>query len=92
MAASERTMGLGLTLLVAVCACSAPQSVATATEMIPAVSAGPETTLGVGQEGGLPDVDKQFYLMEGDFYSKPSEDDPSRHVYSPERVSNSNDI
>ncbi|MDA0771135.1 MAG: copper-containing nitrite reductase [Chloroflexi bacterium] len=40
--------------------------------------------------GGLPDVDKQFYLMEGDFYTKPSEDDPSKHVYSPERISNEN--
>lgn len=40
--------------------------------------------------GGLPEVDKQFYLMEGDFYTEPSEDDPSRHVYSPERVSAEN--
>jgi nitrite reductase (NO-forming) len=39
---------------------------------------------------GLPDVDKQFYLMEGDFYTEPSPDNPSRHVYSTERVSNEN--
>lgn len=41
-------------------------------------------------KGGLSEVDKQFYMMEGDFYSEPSEDDPSRHVYSPERISNEN--
>ena len=39
---------------------------------------------------GLPPVDKQFYLMEGDFYTEPSDDDPAKHVYSPERVSNEN--
>lgn len=39
---------------------------------------------------GLPNVDKQFYLMEGDFYTEPSEDDPSKHVYSTERTSNEN--
>ena len=41
-------------------------------------------------KGGLPEVDKQFYLMEGDFYTEPSEDDPSKHVYSIERVRNEN--
>ena len=41
-------------------------------------------------KGGLSEVDKKFYLMEGDFYTEPSEDDPSRHVYSPERTSNEN--
>ncbi|MDA1128441.1 MAG: copper-containing nitrite reductase [Chloroflexi bacterium] len=41
-------------------------------------------------KGGLPDVDKEFYLMEGDFYTEPSKDDPSRHVYSPERISAEN--
>jgi nitrite reductase (NO-forming) len=41
-------------------------------------------------KGGLPDVDKQFYLMEGDFYTEPSKDDPSKHVYSPTRISNEN--
>ncbi|MCH7625738.1 MAG: hypothetical protein IIC83_07425 [Chloroflexi bacterium] len=40
--------------------------------------------------GGLPPVDKQFYVVEGDFYSEPSEDDPGRHVYSTERASNEN--
>ena len=39
---------------------------------------------------GLPAVDKQFYLMEGDFYTEPSVDDPARHVYSVERTSNEN--
>ena len=41
-------------------------------------------------KGGLPSVDKQFYVMEGYFYSEPSEDDPGRHVYSTERASNEN--
>lgn len=41
-------------------------------------------------EGGLPDVDKQFYLMEGDFYTEPSKEDPARHVYSVERVRDEN--
>ena len=40
--------------------------------------------------GGLPEVDKEFYLMEGDFYTEPSADDPSRHIYSPTRVSAEN--
>jgi nitrite reductase (NO-forming) len=39
---------------------------------------------------GLPPVYQQFYLMEGDFYSEPPADDPSKHVYSPERVSAEN--
>ena len=30
---------------------------------------------------GLPDVDQQFYLMEGDFYTEPSVDDSTKHVY-----------
>ena len=38
---------------------------------------------------GLPEVDKQFYLMEGDFYTEPSAD-PSKHVYSPDRVLDEN--
>ena len=37
---------------------------------------------------GLPAVDQQFYLMEGDFYTEPSADDPTRHVYSTERIAN----
>lgn len=41
-------------------------------------------------KGGLPPVDEEFYLMEGDFYSEPSEEDPGRHVYSPARVSAEN--
>ena len=41
-------------------------------------------------KGGLPPVDKEFYLMEGDFYSEPSADDPGRHVYSQERVTAEN--
>ena len=40
--------------------------------------------------GGLPPVDHQYYLMEGDFYSEPSANDPSKHVYSPARVSAEN--
>ena len=39
---------------------------------------------------GLPDVGKQFYLMEGDFYTESSDDDPSKHVYSTERTSEEN--
>lgn len=39
---------------------------------------------------GLPDVDKQFYLMEGDFHTEPSPDDPAKHVYSTERTANEN--
>ncbi|MCH8893719.1 MAG: multicopper oxidase domain-containing protein, partial [Chloroflexi bacterium] len=41
-------------------------------------------------KGGLPPVDQEFYLMEGDFYTEPSADDPKRHVYSQERVTNEN--
>ncbi|MDA0264608.1 MAG: copper-containing nitrite reductase [Chloroflexi bacterium] len=41
-------------------------------------------------QGGLPVVDKEFYLMEGDFYTEPSKDDPSRHVYSQERITAEN--
>ena len=41
-------------------------------------------------KGGLPDVDQQFYLMEGDFYTEPSPDDPAKHVYSTERTANEN--
>ena len=40
--------------------------------------------------GGLPEVDKQFYLMEGDFYTEPSPDDPTKHVYSTQRISDEN--
>ena len=39
-------------------------------------------------EEGLPDADKQFYMMEGDFYTEPSADNPAKHVYSTERTSN----
>jgi nitrite reductase (NO-forming) len=41
-------------------------------------------------KGGLSPVDKEFYLMEGDFYIEPSVDDPKRHVYSQERGTNEN--
>ncbi len=41
-------------------------------------------------KGGLPEVDEEFYLMERDFYTEPSEDDPSKHVYSQERVAAEN--
>ena len=41
-------------------------------------------------KGGLPEVDKEFYLMEGDFYTEPSKDDPSKHVYSQERITAEN--
>ena len=41
-------------------------------------------------KGGLSEVDKEFYLMEGDFYTEPTADDPSRHVYSQERVTAEN--
>ena len=39
---------------------------------------------------GLPSVDQQFYLMEGDFYTEPSADDPAKHVYSTKRTSDEN--
>jgi len=39
---------------------------------------------------GLPPVDREFYLMEGDFYTEPSADNPARHVYSTARVSDEN--
>jgi len=35
-------------------------------------------------------VDKEFYLMEGDFCTELSADDPKGHVYSQERVTNEN--
>ena len=54
------------------------------------VSSGMYGALIVLPRDGLPDVDKQFYLMEGDFYTEPSADDPSKHVYSTERVANEN--
>lgn len=41
-------------------------------------------------EGGLSDVDKGYYLTEGDFCTEPSADGPSRHVYSQERVTAEN--
>jgi len=41
-------------------------------------------------EEGLSDVDQEFYLMEGDFYTEPTEDDPSKHRYSQERVTAEN--
>ena len=41
-------------------------------------------------KGGLSPVDQEFYLMEGDFYTEPSADDPSRHVYSQDRVTAEN--
>lgn len=41
-------------------------------------------------KSGLPPVDKEFYLMEGDFYTEPSADNPKRHVYSQERITNEN--
>ena len=37
-------------------------------------------------KGGLSDVGQEFYLMEGDFYSEPSADDPNRHVFSQDRI------
>jgi nitrite reductase (NO-forming) len=49
-----------------------------------------EPTLIVLPKSGLPDVDKEFYLMEGDFCTEPSADDPKGHVYSQERVTNEN--
>ena len=39
---------------------------------------------------GLPDVDKQFYFMEGEFYTVPPLDDPAKHVYSTARTANKN--
>jgi nitrite reductase (NO-forming) len=41
-------------------------------------------------KGGLPEVDKQFYLMEGDFYTEPSPENPSKHVYSTQRIADEN--
>ena len=54
------------------------------------VTSGMYGSIVVLPEGGLPEVDKQFYLMEGDFYTEPSADDPNRHVYSADRVSDEN--
>lgn len=54
------------------------------------VSSGMYGAIIVLPKGGLSPVDKEFYLMEGDFYTEPSADDPKRHVYSQERVTNEN--
>ena len=54
------------------------------------VSSGMYGSIIVLLKGGLPDVDKEFYLMEGDFCTEPSADDPKGHVYSQERVTNEN--
>lgn len=54
------------------------------------VSSGMYGSIIVLPKGGLPEVDKEFYLMEGDFYTEPSADDPKAHVYSQERVTAEN--
>jgi nitrite reductase (NO-forming) len=54
------------------------------------VSSGMYGSIIVLPNGGLPDVDKEFYLMEGDFCTEPSTDDLKGHVYSQERVTNEN--
>ena len=54
------------------------------------VTSGMYESIIVLPKGGLSDVDKEFYLMEGDFYSEPSAGDPKKHVYSQERVTAEN--
>ena len=54
------------------------------------VTSGMYGSIVVLPKDGLPDVDKQFYLMEGGFYTEPSLDDPAKHVYSTERTANEN--
>ena len=54
------------------------------------VTSGMYGSIVVLPKGGLPPVDKEFYLMEGDFYTEPSADNPKKHVYSQERVTNEN--